>query len=79
VPNHHQSIRLAISKLPQDHVVHDGEDGGIGAHPQGDGEESEERVSRASPGSPEGVAHVLPEASMAEKLAALPLLVELQK
>src|SRR5215207_2867324 len=54
-----QSVGVCVGKRPQEHRVHGAEDRGIGADAEREGEDDDERESRALQEAPETVADIL--------------------
>ena len=59
----HETSGLVIRQRPQQHTVDDGEDGGVGADAEREGQRRDERESRLAPQHARGVADVLEDRS----------------
>ena len=57
-PDHHESIRVAVRKRPQQHAVDDGKDGGVGTDAEREGEQHDDREPRIPAQGAEGITHV---------------------
>ena len=55
-----QALRIAERQRLEEHAVHDGEDGAVGADAQRERRDGDGREPRRAPQRPDGVADVLP-------------------
>jgi hypothetical protein len=61
LPQLDDALGLRVAHRFEEDAVHQAEDGGVRAQPEGDGQRREERESRAALHNPPGIADVLPQ------------------